>query len=225
MIKARFRRRDGRYVYDVLRDHSGKEYSKTFRTKKEAEAFEIAERASRMRGVWVDPRLAATRVVDVADRWLRANGAKRPGSIARDRSILDNHIIPAIGHKAVGSVSRADVQRLVNEWTSSHAPASTVRKYAVLRALMSYAEDSEIIARSPCRRIRLPQSHLALPRSLTPTGSPSSRTPWARTVRWLTSEHSVCDGVKSPDCESIGWTSCGRPWWSTVRSLGVCTVK
>ncbi len=158
MIKARFRRRDGRYVYDVrLRDHSGKEYSKTFRTKKEAEAFEIAERAARMRGVWVDPRLAATRVVDVADRWLRANGAKRPGSIARDRSILDNHIIPAIGHKAVGSVSRADVQRLVNEWTSSHASASTVRMYAVLRALMSYAEDSEIIARSPCRRIRLPQ--------------------------------------------------------------------
>ena len=83
MIKARFRRRDGRYVYDVrLRDHSGKEYSKTFRTKKEAEAFEIAERAARLRGVWVDPRLAATRVVDVADRWLRANGAKRPGSIA-----------------------------------------------------------------------------------------------------------------------------------------------
>ena len=158
MIKARFRRRDGRYVYDVrLRDHSGKEYSKTFRTKKEAEAFEIAERAARLRGVWVDPRLAATRVVDVADRWLRANGAKRPGSIARDRSILDNHIIPAVGHKAVGSVSRADVQRLVNEWTSSHASASTVRMYAVLRALMSYAEDSEIIARSPCRRIRLPQ--------------------------------------------------------------------
>jgi integrase len=29
--------------------------------------------------------------------------------------------------------------------------------YAVLRALMKYAEDSEVIARSPCRRIRLPQ--------------------------------------------------------------------
>jgi integrase len=29
--------------------------------------------------------------------------------------------------------------------------------YAVLRALFSFAEDSELIARSPCRRIRLPQ--------------------------------------------------------------------
>ena len=46
---------------------------------------------------------------------------------------------------------------VVNEWTSSHASASTVRMYAVLRALMSYAEDSEIIARSPCRRVRLPR--------------------------------------------------------------------
>ncbi len=158
MIQARIRKRDGRRVYDVrLRDQSGKEYSKTFLTKKEAEAFEAAERTARNRGAWVDPRLAAARVSDVAERWLAVNTTKRPGSIARDRSILDNHVLPTLGSKAVGSVTRADVQQVVNSWASSHAAASTVRMYAVLRALMSYAEDSEIIARSPCRRIRLPQ--------------------------------------------------------------------
>jgi integrase len=158
MIQARVRKRDGRRVYDVrLRDHTGNEYSKTFLTKKEAEAFEAAERTARNRGAWVDPRLAAARVTDVAKLWLLANTTKRPGSIARDNSILENHIIPVLGSKAVGSVTRADVQQLVNGWSTSHAAASTVRMYAVLRALMSYAEDSEIIARNPCRRIRLPQ--------------------------------------------------------------------
>ena len=78
MIQARVRKRDGRRVYDVrLRDHSGNEYSKTFLTKKEAEAFEAAERTARNRGVWVDPRLSAVRVSDVAKRWLVVNTTKR----------------------------------------------------------------------------------------------------------------------------------------------------
>jgi integrase len=158
LIQPRVRKRDGRRVYDVrLRDDNGREYSKTFLTKREAEAFEAAERVARDRGSWVDPRLAAIRVTDVAERWLTANTTKRPGSLARDRSILDNHILPVLGSKRVGSVTRADVQQLVNNWAVSHAPSSTVRMYAVLRAVMSYAEDCELIARSPCRRIRLPQ--------------------------------------------------------------------
>jgi integrase len=158
MIQARNRKRDGRRVYDVrLRDDKGAEYSKTFLTKREAEAYQAAERASRNRGAWVDPRLASARVAEVAERWITANTTKRLGSVARDRSIINNHILPALGSKQIGSVTRADVQQLVNAWTASHAPASTVRMYAVLRAVMSYAEDSELIGRNPCRRIRVPQ--------------------------------------------------------------------
>lgn len=159
MIEARTRKRDGRRVYEVrLRDANGREYSRTFVTKKEAEAFQAAERTARNRGSWVDPRLASVPLSNVAEQWLAANAAKRPGSLARDRSILDNHVLPTLGAKPVGSVTRGDVQRLVTGWTSSHAPASTTRMYAVLRALFNYAEDSELIPRSPCRRIRLPQA-------------------------------------------------------------------
>ena len=96
MIQTRIRKRDNRRVYDVrLRDADGREYSKTFLTKREAEAFESAERTARNRGVWIDPRLASVRVIDVAGVWLTANTTKRPGSIARDQSILENHILPA----------------------------------------------------------------------------------------------------------------------------------
>lgn len=159
MIEARTRKRDGRRIYEVrLRDATGREYSRTFETKKEAEAFQAAERTARNRGTWVDPRLASVPLSKLAEQWLAANTAKRPGSLARDRSILDNHILPVLGPKPVGSVTRGDVQRLVTGWTTSHAPASTTRMYAVLRALFNYAEDSELIPRSPCRRIRLPQT-------------------------------------------------------------------
>ena len=74
MIQTRIRKRDNRRVYDVrLRDADGREYSKTFLTKREAEAFESAERTARNRGVWIDPRLASVRVIDVAGVWLTAN--------------------------------------------------------------------------------------------------------------------------------------------------------
>lgn len=158
MIQARTRKRDGRRVYDVrIRDAKGREYSRTFATKKEAEAFEAAERTARNRGTWVDPRLSAIQLSHLARRWIASNSSKRSGSVARDQSILANHILPVLGDRTVGSVSRADVQQLVNAWTTSHAAATTVRMYAVLRALMTYAEDSEVISRNPCRRIRLPQ--------------------------------------------------------------------
>jgi hypothetical protein len=40
-IEARYRKRDGRAVYEVrLRDPSGREYSRTFLTKRAAEAYQ-----------------------------------------------------------------------------------------------------------------------------------------------------------------------------------------
>jgi hypothetical protein len=89
MIQARVRKRDGRRVYDVrLHDHDGKEYSKTFPTKREAEEFEAAERTDRRRGEWIDPRLARTRLSELADRWLASNPGKRPRTVDRDRRSL-----------------------------------------------------------------------------------------------------------------------------------------
>lgn len=53
--------------YDVrLRDPSGKTYTRTFRTRHEAETFAADERASRRRGAWLDPRRAETPLREVA---------------------------------------------------------------------------------------------------------------------------------------------------------------
>jgi hypothetical protein len=55
-ITPKRRHRDGRTVYEVrLRDPGGKEYSRTFETRKVAEAYEVEQRAARARGGWVDP--------------------------------------------------------------------------------------------------------------------------------------------------------------------------
>jgi integrase len=145
-------------VYDVrLRDASGKVYTRTFNTKKEAGRYEAMQLADRARGAWIDPRKASDRLAEVAAEWLASNPQKKGSSIARDTSIVTNHVIPMLGSYAVGQITPADVQRLVNDWSTKLGARTVRRQYAVLSAIMTFALDSDRILRSPCRRIRLPE--------------------------------------------------------------------
>jgi integrase len=145
-------------VYEVrLRDPLGREYSRTFRTKKTAEQFQNTERADRLRGGWIDPRRSSAMFRDVAEEWLVSNPGKKPSSLARDRSTFDVHILPAFGDTPVGQINQADVQRVVRTWSATLAPRTVRRQYAVLRAVLTFAVDSDRIIRSPCRRIKLPE--------------------------------------------------------------------
>jgi integrase len=156
-------------AYDVrLRDANGKEYSRTFRTRKEAEQFESTQRADRARGTWIDPRRSSDRFGDVAEEWMRSHPAKKGSSLARDRSILDVHVLPQLREISVGKITQADVQRLVNEWTATLGPRTVRRQYAVLRAIMTFAVDTDRIGRSPSRKIKLPEERPVNHRIVTP---------------------------------------------------------
>jgi integrase len=147
----------GERRYEVrLRDVVGREYSRTFRTRKEAERFENSERADRARGSWIDPRRASDRFADVAAEWLESDPRKKESSIARDESIIRMHLLPTLGDSPIGQLTPADVQRLVNHWAAELQPRTVRRQYAVLRAILTLAVDTDRIGRSPCRKIKLP---------------------------------------------------------------------
>lgn len=157
MIQARKRKRDGHVVYDVrLRDPSGRAYSRTFESKKAAQAFEASERADRARGSWIDPTPGREPFSKAADRWIEAGIHKRPSSLARDRSILDRHLLPALGNRPLESITPWELQKLVNTWAVVSSPASVTRQYATLRAIFNYAVTTDMLRRSPCRGVNLP---------------------------------------------------------------------
>ncbi len=163
------RQTKGGHVYDVrLRDAAGRVYTRTFRTKKEADRFESTERADRARGTWVDPRRASDKVAEVVAEWLESNPRKKGSTLARDASVVNVHILPLLGKYSIGDVTPADVQRLVNAWSTKLGARSVRRHYAVLRAIMTYALDTDRIVRSPCRRIRLPEPEAVRQMAVTP---------------------------------------------------------
>jgi site-specific recombinase XerD len=57
-------------------------------------------------------------------------------------------------------VTRADIQRLFDIWRAELASSTVRRVYSAVRAMFNYAESAELIARSPCRHVRLPAAEL-----------------------------------------------------------------
>lgn len=143
--------------YDVkLRDAHGRMYQRTFRTKREAESYQAQEKADQARGAWVDPRGGAKPFGEVAQEWLTSNPAKRPSGWARDEAVVRVHLRPAFGNRPVASITKRDVQTLVNEWCKQAKARTVNRQYGTLRAILNYAVESDLIGRTPCRGINLP---------------------------------------------------------------------
>ena len=145
-------------VYDVrLRTPDGRQMSRTFRTRKEAERFEAQQLADLSRAGWVDPRRSAISFGEWAAQWLVRDPSKRPSSLARDESVVRIHLLPALAKRQLVSIAPSDVQRLVNAWSEASSPRTVRRQYDVLRAIFSAAVDDDRLLRSPCRNIKLPK--------------------------------------------------------------------
>lgn len=145
--------------WDVrLRTPDGKQYRRSFRTKREAEAFEAREVADRSRGAWIDPRRGDVLFGTFAAQWLGSNPGKRPSTWARDEGVIRVHLEPELGKVPVAAITPADVQALVSGWSKVMAPRTVARTYGVLRSILNAAVARDIVARTPCRGIKLPKA-------------------------------------------------------------------
>jgi integrase len=155
--------------YDVrYRDPTGRARTKTFRRRSDADRFARQVEVDKDRGLFVDPKAARTPLAEVAEAWLESNPGKRGGSRDRDEQVVTRHIVPALGDRPIGSVTPADVQAAVNRWATKRAPRTVQREYAVLRAILNYAVRLDMVGRTPCRGINLPevrpvQRHIVTP--------------------------------------------------------------
>jgi integrase len=127
-----------------------------FPSKADARAWLVATETDIGRGCWADPARARILVNEVGRAWLDSNPAKRPSARVRDEAVLRVHVAPALGERPVGSVTRPEVRNLVDRWAVRYKPRTVARMFGVLRAVFVFAVDDELIARSPCRGVKLP---------------------------------------------------------------------
>ncbi len=140
--------------YDVrLRDPSGRVYTRTFTTKRDAETFTAQERADRSRGAWVDPRRGTMTLDDWSEHWLAQRPELRMRTRELYRGLLDHHILPELGQVELAKLSPSQVRswyaRLQGE--DGPGPSAAAKAYRLLRAIMRTAVADEMVLRNPCQ--------------------------------------------------------------------------
>ena len=98
----------------------------------------------------------ALRVADLAGRFMREYVASRckPSTAPKYRSVLDNHILPALGSMNVGDVGKAEAAALQHALRAT--PGTANAAIDVLKRMFALAEAWELVppGRNPCRRLR-----------------------------------------------------------------------
>jgi integrase len=110
----------------------------------------------------------ADRVETVAALFVERSAKRKAGPLwAREvERLLNVEIIPKIGSKRLGEVTRADVHALLDGIVDRGSPYTANRTLAVLRRMCNWAIERGIIANSPVEKIKPPGAETARDRVL-----------------------------------------------------------
>jgi integrase len=136
-----------RYVVR-LRGPDGRERSRSFRTRREAERYEREQRARFDRGSCIDPRRASVPFAQFALRWLAERPDLQPRTIELYRSLLRRHILPAFGEVHLGRITPSAV-RSWNAVLAREYPVTAAKVYRLLSGILTTAVADELISRNP----------------------------------------------------------------------------
>jgi integrase len=147
------RLRTGRTSYDVkLRAPDGRQYGRTFRTRKEAEAYQSTERAAHLAGSWIDPEAGTILLSDYVVQWLALRPTLRPRTVELYEYLLRLHVLPGLGELALRAITTARIRtwhaRLLTEHGVSRSTAA--KAYRLLRSILATAFEDELLTRNPC---------------------------------------------------------------------------
>lgn len=162
------KRPDGRWRarYD---DPDGRERSRHFRRRVDAERWLSGVQADITRGVYLDPGGAKTKFGEYALEWQRIQ-VHRPSTAMLVDAHLRNHILPFLGERPLGSVRPTEIQAWVKTRSELLAPATVEVVYRFVAAIFLAAVKDRLIPVSPCVGIRLPK---ITPRRVVPLAAES----------------------------------------------------
>jgi len=125
---------------------------RSFATKVAASRWLASIENDLARGKWTDPDAARVALDVYARGWLATRPNLRPRTIDLYQRLLERHILPALGHHTLGTLTSATVR----QWHASlvrgsHSGSLTPAKcYRLLRTILNTALADGLIARNPC---------------------------------------------------------------------------
>jgi integrase len=137
------------------RDPADRQKSKTFRTKREAAAFLAEVESALNRGTYVAPDAGRLRFGDYAKRWLAGRNDEK-ATVARDGSIMRNHVLPKWGMVPLSKIDHSSIQAWVTQLGQRLSPATVRECYRLTAGVLRSAVRDRLIGFNPADGVRLP---------------------------------------------------------------------
>lgn len=144
-------------------DLDGKERTQAFSLKEEAKVFLTAEIARVMRGEHLDKNRAKITINELYAEWEPTVLATNAPSTRYNRaSWWRMHVQPEWGRRQVARIRKNEVTHWVSTMHSNGVGTALISQcVSLLRLILNYAQDSEIITTNPATNIKLPRQEKA----------------------------------------------------------------
>ena len=128
----------------------------TYPHKEKALALAITKEEESALPGWRDPRAGARKWGEWCEEWWPRRNTS-PGTLRREQSQRDVHLIPRWGEVALADITRYDVKAWAADLAAKElAESSVYRIVSVFSASLAAAVDAEIITSNPAYRLKLP---------------------------------------------------------------------
>lgn len=146
---------------------NGRQRSKSFARKRDAQAWRNAQLAKIDRGEWIDPAAGAIRYRDWVDGWLTGLHVK-PKTREGYESVLRSRVLPWFGSTPIRAIAPNEVRAFVTALVEEGLSASRIRQCRqVLSASLKQAVHDGRIGRNPVNGVKVPADRPRPPRFLT----------------------------------------------------------
>jgi len=137
-------------------DPTGKERSKHFDRKTDAQRFLDETTTSLVTGQYVDPKAGRITFEAYSEQWLNTR-VLRLNTLKAMRSALTVHAYPTFGSTPIASVRPSLLQAFVKDLSASLSPRTVRVTMQHVRAVFESARQDKLIAANPCDRLALPR--------------------------------------------------------------------
>lgn len=138
-----------------IRDARGRQITKTFRLKGDAQAWERTQLQNRDAGDLVTG--GKITVADWADLWLTNARSLADGTRATYRRDLDSYILPALGGIKLGRLTAEDIDAFLAGELDEYAPSTVHRHYRTIHRMCEVAVKRHRIATNPAGPVEPPK--------------------------------------------------------------------
>jgi integrase len=134
----------------------GRRHTHVCELRRDAVDWEAEQRIRLRQGTWVDPRLGQQTFDVWVARWMAARNVE-PETAVADARTLARHVLPHWSGWPIAAVGRLEVQAWVTQLSHGTGAPTVFKAYNLLAGAMAAAAEEDLIGRTPCRGIRLPE--------------------------------------------------------------------